>query len=141
MIRKLLLSVFVLFSVGLFAQTNLSGFYPSVDASGLRFGTETAIHDNTIVVASESSNSPSTIGKVYVFSQENQTITLVNSFYPDDAESSDQFGKSISLNEVILKLFTKRSIVVVSTAIPPSMRLTSNSYPKADVTGVAKIVD
>ena len=99
MIRKLLLSVFVLFSVGLFAQTNLSGFYPSVDASGLRFGTETAIHDNTIVVASESSNSPSTIGKVYVFSQENQTITLVNSFYPDDAESSDQFGKSISLNE------------------------------------------
>jgi hypothetical protein len=99
MIRKLHSSVFILLSVGLFAQTNLSGFYPNVDASGLRFGTETAIHDNTIVVASESSISPTTIGKVYVFSQENQTITLVNSFYPDDAESSDQYGKSISVNE------------------------------------------
>ncbi|PKP17803.1 MAG: hypothetical protein CVU07_03325 [Bacteroidetes bacterium HGW-Bacteroidetes-23] len=99
MIRKLLLSVFVIFSVGLFAQTNLSGFYPSENVSGLRFGTETAMHDNTIVVASESSILPTTIGRVYVFSQENQTITQENVFYPDDAESTDQYGKSISVNE------------------------------------------
>lgn len=99
MIRKLLFTVFVLLSSGLFAQTNLSGFYPSVNASGLRFGTETAIHDNTIVVASESSTIPSTIGMIYVFSQENQNLTQVNSFYPEDAESSDQYGKSISVYE------------------------------------------
>lgn len=99
MSKKLLFPIFVLFSFGLFAQTTLSGLYPSENASGLRFGVETAIYDNTIAVASESSTLPPNLGMVYVFSQENETLTQQNAFYPDDAESSDQFGKSISVSE------------------------------------------
>lgn len=99
MIRKLLLSVFLIFVNGLIAQTNLSGFYPNTTTPEFLFGKETALFNNTIVVAGGSNFLPPTIGMVYVFSQENQTISQENVFYPDDAESSDQYGKSISVNE------------------------------------------
>ena len=99
MIRKLLLSVFVLFLNGLFAQTNLSGFSPNTTTPAFLFGKETALFNNTIVVAGGSSTFPPSIGMVYVFSQENQTITQENVFYPDDAASSDQYGKSISVSD------------------------------------------
>lgn len=97
--KKLLFLAIIFVSHGLTAQTNLSGFYPNSNVSGLRFGTEVAMHDNTIVVASESSTLPLTVGMVYVFSKENQTITQENVFYPDDATFSDQYGKSISVSD------------------------------------------
>ena len=99
MIKKLLFTVFVLFSSGLIAQTNLTGFNPNTITPGLMFGTETAIFNNTLVVTSGTSTLPPNIGKVYVFSQENETITQTNILYPDDAEDSDLFGKSVSLSE------------------------------------------
>lgn len=97
--KKLLVFVFFLFCYGLLAQTNLTGFNPNNISVGSNFGTETAIFDNTLVVTSGTSTVPPNIGKVYVFSKENETITQANVFYPDDAESSDQFGQSISVSE------------------------------------------
>lgn len=97
---KILLITILFSSNFLFAQTNLSGFYPSSTISGLRFGSATAIHENTIVISSATSPFPPvTTGYVYVFNQTNQSITQEAYFYPSDALSNDQFGKAVAVFE------------------------------------------
>lgn len=82
------------------AQTNLSGFYPNANVSGLRFGTATAIHENTIVVSSASNTLPPvTTGYVYVFQNNNGTLSQETFFYPSDALVDDAFGKSLAASD------------------------------------------
>lgn len=98
--KKRFLPFFFLLVNGLFAQINLSGFYPDTTDPGLMFGNETALFNHTIVVSNRTSTLPLTaVGRVYVFSNEDNIITQENIFYPDDAASSDQFGKTIAVNE------------------------------------------
>ncbi|WP_188362803.1 T9SS type A sorting domain-containing protein [Flavobacterium orientale] len=95
MLRKLLLFSFFLSIFTLTAQTNLSGFLPSNSNSGIRFGWQTALHDDTYVVSSQTFSS--TLGKVFVFSKVNQVLTQQSVLYADDAVSTDQFGRSIAI--------------------------------------------
>ncbi len=82
------------------AQTNLSGFYPTANVSGLRFGTSTAIHENTIVVSSASNTLPPvSTGYVYVFQNNNGTLSQETFFYPSDALVDDAFGKSLAVSD------------------------------------------
>jgi hypothetical protein len=81
-----------------FAQINLSGFYPTSNGSGIQFGTATAIHENTLVVSSATyAFPPITTGYVYVFNQNNESTTQEAYFYPSDALSNDQFGKTVTV--------------------------------------------
>lgn len=90
--------LFLCLSSTTFSQINLSGFYPTSNVSGLKFGTATAIHENTLVVSSDTYPFPPiTTGYVYVFNQNNQSITQEAYFYPSDALSSDQFGKTVAV--------------------------------------------
>ena len=96
-------SLYFLLLFGMFvsnAQTNLSGFYPTANVSGLRFGTSTAIHENTIVVSSASNTLPPvTTGYVYVFQNNNGTLSQETFFYPSDALVDDAFGKSLAATD------------------------------------------
>lgn len=93
--RLKLLFLSFLFVCSLEAQTNLSGFFPSNNNSGIRFGSKTALNDNTYVVSSETFDTNP--GKVFVFSKVNQVITQQAVLYPGDAVSTDQFGQSITV--------------------------------------------
>ena len=92
---KLLCIVLFCITFNSFSQVNLGGFYPSTGASGLNFGSATALDQNNYVVSSKSFQDNQ--GKVYVFSLNDGTMNQQNVLFENDVLSTDQFGKSVSI--------------------------------------------
>ena len=93
---KLLCIVLFCITFTSFSQVNLGGFYPSTGASGLGFGTATALDQNNYVVSSYNSIQFNQ-GKVYVFSLNNGSMTQQNVLFENDVLSTDKFGSSVSI--------------------------------------------
>lgn len=76
------------------AQTPVS-FYPT-SPSGFNFGSKIASNNSDVLVSSSSLNGQ--IGKVFLFNSDSGSMSQTNVFYPDDAVSTDLFGRSLSIN-------------------------------------------
>lgn len=85
---------FFMFAVQ-FSYPQFTSFSPTSDISGKDFGSVVAISNHDILISSiADATSP---GKVYLFDTTNG-IEQVQTFYPDDAQSSDAFGRSFSVD-------------------------------------------
>jgi len=102
--KKITLQLFLLFNIiNCFAQTPVA-FYPTSQASGLRFGSKIASFNNDVLIASTSFVPMSQIGKTYLFNLMSGNLIQTDVFYPSDALISDSFGKSISLNSEFIAI-------------------------------------
>ena len=85
--------LFLVFAVQI-SYSQLTAFSPTSGMSGSDFGTAVAISNHDILVSSISDiTSP---GKVYLFDTTNG-IEQIQTFYPDDALSTDAFGRTFSI--------------------------------------------
>ena len=97
--KKITLPLLFVFYIG-FSQS-LVPFYPTDQASGSDFGSKVDVFDNEILVSSSTEllSNPASIGKVYLFNKVDNELEQTNSFYPNDALSSDEFGASLSIRD------------------------------------------
>ncbi len=90
---KLLYTFLAIVSGGLWATAQLQSFEPTSDVSGKEFGTQVAISGNEILASTVSTET--TPGKVYLF---NTNLQQTGVFYPEDAQLTDSFGASFSID-------------------------------------------
>lgn len=90
---KLFYTFLALVSGGLVATAQLQSFEPTSDVSGKEFGTQVAISGNEILASTVSTET--TPGKVYLF---NTNLQQTGIFYPEDAQLTDGFGASFSID-------------------------------------------
>ena len=78
----------------------LAQFYQNTPVSGTDFGYAVAVFNDDMLVSTSSFTlfGPVSIGKVYLFNRVGG-IHQTNTFYPDDAMVSDNFGSSIAIGD------------------------------------------
>lgn len=102
--KKITLQLFLLFNIiNCLAQTPVA-FYPTSQASGLRFGSKIASFNNDVLISSNSFVPMSQTGKTFLFNLQSGNLVQTDVFYPSDALISDSFGKSISLNSEFIAI-------------------------------------